>query len=294
MLDKELARILAEEEEIRRKDREEYPMPDFLRNAGGARGFNWAVTGESGAGKSSFVNWLLGRVLAQTGTKQTTSKPTPYEVTPVKAWDLPGAGTQDFPHKKYIASMGLRYFDLVFLVCNGRWREHDMLIYQGLKKHNVPVFVIRTKADIGIIHGQEDNPPITATATVESLLAEARVQGFASEDVYIVTTKPGKLGNFPDVQNLIDNDRLCKSIAEHQHKVRGAAASPNNSSEGGKPLLSEPGQPPSQTYAHGQRSFSSQTSAACLVPAGVHRQSGIPATRLRSGLLSIILRRAHF
>lgn len=65
----------------------------------------------------------------------------------MKIWDMPGAGTKTFPKETYIPKMGLRYFDVVFVVSAGRWKEHDMAIIKELEKHKVPHFVVRTKVD---------------------------------------------------------------------------------------------------------------------------------------------------
>uniref|UniRef100_A0A4W5MD96 IRG-type G domain-containing protein n=1 Tax=Hucho hucho TaxID=62062 RepID=A0A4W5MD96_9TELE len=80
--------------------------PDLLENVT----LNISVTGESGAGKSTFVNALLGlrdgdKGAAETGVIKITMKPIRYShhtMPNVKIWDLPGIGTPNFKAKKYL------------------------------------------------------------------------------------------------------------------------------------------------------------------------------------------------
>ncbi|MCI4376289.1 hypothetical protein PGIGA_G00186540 [Pangasianodon gigas] len=71
---------------------------------------NIAVTGESGSGKSTFINAFRGlgdedEDSAETGVVETTTVPTayPYPKFPnVKLWDLPGIGTPRFKADEYL------------------------------------------------------------------------------------------------------------------------------------------------------------------------------------------------
>lgn len=69
-----------------------------------------AVTGESGTGKSSFINAIreLGdedEAAAKTGVTETTTEPTRYQhptMPNVMLWDLPGIGTPKFKARSYL------------------------------------------------------------------------------------------------------------------------------------------------------------------------------------------------
>lgn len=71
---------------------------------------NIAITGESGSGKSTFINAFRGlgdedEGSAETGVVETTTEPTvyPYPKFPtVKLWDLPGIGTPRFKADEYL------------------------------------------------------------------------------------------------------------------------------------------------------------------------------------------------
>jgi predicted GTPase len=76
---------------------------------------NIAVTGESGAGKSSFINALRGvehggEDAAPIGMLETTMQRTPYKhpnFPKVIIWDLPGTGTINFQPKHYLEKVKL-------------------------------------------------------------------------------------------------------------------------------------------------------------------------------------------
>src|SRR5258708_4160345 len=71
---------------------------------------NVALIGETGVGKSSLVNAIVGRKVAQTGaTGETThqAQAVPHEeVDGLVFWDLPGCGTPNQPRATYIEKQG--------------------------------------------------------------------------------------------------------------------------------------------------------------------------------------------
>ena len=83
---------------------------------------NIAVTGESGAGKSTFVNAFRGidntdENAAPTDVVETTMKPDPYPhpIYPnVTIWDLPGIGTTKFPADQYLKHVVFEKFDFFY------------------------------------------------------------------------------------------------------------------------------------------------------------------------------------
>lgn len=215
---------LRKEEERLRKDREEYPLPTFLKDHGGIANPNWAVVGHSGQGKSSLVNLLAGQKVAEVGSRETTMEPTPYTIKGFsgKLWDLPGAGTATFPTGTYIQCMGLRYFDFVFVVSAGRWKEHDLAIIGELKRHGVPCFVVRTKVDIDITNELEDNG-VEPEVTLGKLRKESQLQDLAN--VYFITTKEKEAKRHTD---LYDNMRLLDALSVEMKHVRLGLSPPED------------------------------------------------------------------
>ena len=83
---------------------------------------NIAVTGESGSGKSTFLNAFRGidntdERAAPTGVVETTTKtvPYPHPIYPnVTLWDLPGIGTTKFPADQYLEYVEFEKFDFFY------------------------------------------------------------------------------------------------------------------------------------------------------------------------------------
>merc|ERR1712013_910710 len=98
--------------------------------------------------------------------------------------------------------MGLRYFDLVFIVSAARWKEHDKLLMKELERHKVPFFVLRTKVDLDIDSNYDDNG-IKPKETLELLRKECREAGL--DNVFFITKKKKELESHPE---WYDNEKL--------------------------------------------------------------------------------------
>ncbi|XP_052000677.1 interferon-inducible GTPase 5-like isoform X2 [Xyrauchen texanus] len=116
---------------------------------------NIAITGMTGAGKSSFVNSLRGlpnddERAAPTGTTETTMKSNmyPHPTMPnVKIWDLPGIGSPKFRAKKYLKDVKLHTYDFFLIVTSERFRENDIELAKAIQKNKKLFYFIRTKID---------------------------------------------------------------------------------------------------------------------------------------------------
>ncbi|XP_077068985.1 uncharacterized protein irgq1 [Siphateles boraxobius] len=114
-----------------------------------------AVTGESGAGKSSLINVFLGlnpddTRAAPTGAVETTKQPTMYphsNLPHVRLWDLPGMGTPSFTSKSYVKTMNFDLYDMFMVVISERVRENNMLLIDEIGQQKKPFYFIRTKVD---------------------------------------------------------------------------------------------------------------------------------------------------
>jgi len=152
-----------------------YPVPDFLQKSGYESTVNIAVTGNSGVGKSLFINTVRGvrhadPTWAPVGVGDTTRDPVWYDLPKeprVRLWDLAGAlASSEAPARRepwdrssidsYIRTVGLRYFDVVLLLSSGRLTETEIEVSRELKFREVPFFFVRTKLDWDIENSHED------------------------------------------------------------------------------------------------------------------------------------------
>ncbi|KAH3888989.1 hypothetical protein DPMN_013035 [Dreissena polymorpha] len=104
-----------------------------MNNAWRKMEINIAITGESGSGKSSFINALRNMKAgdegaAEIGATETTTEPKAYSFKDsenVKIWDLPGVGTPKFPKETYLEKIDIESYDFIMLVSCSRYKEND-------------------------------------------------------------------------------------------------------------------------------------------------------------------------
>ena len=131
------------------KDRVEY-NPEKL---------HFAVCGTSGSGKSTLINAFRGLkkgegAFAEVGVTETTLKvtryPDPRSEIPFSRfvwYDIPGAGTTAVPDWEYFNEQGLFVFDFIVMVYDVRFTKIDVGIIENCYRFNIPVFIVRSKAD---------------------------------------------------------------------------------------------------------------------------------------------------
>ncbi|KAG5276785.1 hypothetical protein AALO_G00109700 [Alosa alosa] len=116
---------------------------------------NIGVTGNSGAGKSSFVNAIRGlsnddEGAAETGVTETTQAPTPFThptMPNVTIWDLPGIGTPKFKAKTYLSDVHFERYDFFIILTSERFKENDISLAKAIKKKKLLFYFIRSKID---------------------------------------------------------------------------------------------------------------------------------------------------
>ncbi|XP_025030043.1 interferon-inducible GTPase 5-like [Python bivittatus] len=125
-----------------------------------------AVTGEVGAGKSTFVNAVLGINdedfhAAKTGVVETTTLPTPYHhphLPNVRLWDLPGIGTPCFQAKKYLQLVGFEKYDFFIIVASERFRENHAELARAVGAMGKRFYFVRSKIDQDLQASQQRRP----------------------------------------------------------------------------------------------------------------------------------------
>uniref|UniRef100_A0ABM5ERV6 Interferon-inducible GTPase 5-like n=1 Tax=Pogona vitticeps TaxID=103695 RepID=A0ABM5ERV6_9SAUR len=117
-----------------------------------------AITGRSGAGKSSLVNALRGMAdnekdSSETGVTETTRevKEYPHPTMPkVTIWDLPGIGTPEFTAENYLKQVNFSRYDFFLIVAAGRFTEHDTQLAREIQKMKKKFYYVSTKIDLNI------------------------------------------------------------------------------------------------------------------------------------------------
>ncbi|XP_060113687.1 interferon-inducible GTPase 5-like [Heteronotia binoei] len=114
-----------------------------------------AVIGESGSGKSSFVNAIRGLGdeddgSAPTGVVKTTVKPTPYlhpKHPKVTVWDLPGIGTPNFQSDTYLEQVNFSRYDFFILIASERFKANHAHLAKEIEKQGKRFYFVRSKVD---------------------------------------------------------------------------------------------------------------------------------------------------
>ncbi|XP_065138325.1 interferon-inducible GTPase 5-like [Paramisgurnus dabryanus] len=119
---------------------------------------NIGVTGESGSGKSTFVNAFRGlgdedEDAAVTGVVETTMDPEVFlhpKSKNVKVWDLPAIGTPNFKASEFLEQVKFERYDFFIIIASDRFKEcHTQLAKEIMGKEKLFYFV-RSKIDCSI------------------------------------------------------------------------------------------------------------------------------------------------
>ncbi|XP_074548529.1 interferon-inducible GTPase 5-like [Halichoeres trimaculatus] len=197
---------------------------------------NIAITGETGSGKSTFVNAIRGvgdddEEAAPTGVVETTMEATPYlhpNFTNVKLWDLPGVGTMNFTAAKYLKEVGLEKFDFFIIVSADRFRENDVKLAKEIQKMKKEFYFVCSKIDVDIENEKrkrEFNEEKTLKQIRDNCTQGLQDQGFESPQVFLVSSRELHLYDFPLLVETLERE-----LPDHK-KNAFLLAMPNTSLE---------------------------------------------------------------
>ncbi|XP_068098107.1 interferon-inducible GTPase 5-like [Hyperolius riggenbachi] len=152
---------------------------------------NIAITGESGTGKSTFVNVIRGlsdedEGAAETGVVETTAEPTAYshpDYENVKWWDLPGIGTPNFKAEDYLEAVNFSFYDFFIIISSQRFKECNLQLALAIQQMGKKFYFVRSKVDEDIYSTKKRKPK---SFDEEALLKKIRAdctENFAKEDI---------------------------------------------------------------------------------------------------------------
>lgn len=196
-------------------------LSDQVLDAQQQQCINVGVLGNSGTGKSSLLRLVLSKFPTPTDQRlpescaegDGTRVPTPYQIFPenprkIHLWDIPGQGTSMFKAKTYLRDMGLKYFDVIFVATDGRWKENDENLVSAINDAGIRCMVVRTKVDQAVEDCFYDRGMAQDEALehVFSTLSKHLQGKLPTGSLHLVTTEPNL--SFGSV------DPLCKQVRE--------------------------------------------------------------------------------
>ncbi|KAJ3595246.1 hypothetical protein NHX12_004550 [Muraenolepis orangiensis] len=177
-----------------------------------------AVTGESGSGKSTFVNAFRGidnrdDRAAPTDVVESTMvlKAYPHPKNPnVTVWDLPGIGTTKFPADQYLKHIGFEKFDFFIIVSSDRFRENDAMLAQEIKKMDKTFYFVRAKIDSNLLSAEKSQKKYNEEKTLQKIkdncIQGLEEQGVMAPHVFLVSNFDLQLYDFPTLQETMERD----------------------------------------------------------------------------------------
>ncbi|XP_048355966.1 uncharacterized protein LOC125434527 [Sphaerodactylus townsendi] len=186
-------------------------------NALGKTTLDIAVTGVSGAGKSSFVNSVRGlsdfdEDAAPTDVIEGTKEPKgyPHPTFPhVTIWDLPGIGTATFKAEEYLEKVNYNQYDFFVIVASNRFTEHDVQLSRAVQEMRKRFYYVRPKMDFSI-RNEKIKPDFNEEATLQNVrkycfdnLVQA---GIPSPEIFLISNWYRDKYDFPHLQRTLENE----------------------------------------------------------------------------------------
>ncbi|ERE68971.1 interferon-inducible GTPase 1-like protein [Cricetulus griseus] len=201
------------------KERMPYPHPKLPLNI--------AVTGETGTGKSTFINALRGmgqedEGAAPTGVTEETMERMSYKhpkLPQVTIWELPGIWSTSFPPQSYLKTMKFSEYDFFVIISASRFKEYHVQLAKAITMMKMNFYFVRTKIDNDLANEQRSKPK---TFNEENVLKRIRddcskhlKKALSREpQIFLVSNFDVSDYDFPKLQTA-----LLGELSAHKHHV---------------------------------------------------------------------------
>uniref|UniRef100_A0A3B3S8L9 Interferon-inducible GTPase 5-like n=1 Tax=Paramormyrops kingsleyae TaxID=1676925 RepID=A0A3B3S8L9_9TELE len=187
---------------------------------------NIAITGESGSGKSSFINAFRGIgdddeiISAPTGVVETTMEPKsyPYPKYPsVQLWDLPGIGTPNFKADTYLQDVEFKRYDFFIIIASERFRSSNVQLAMEIQKMKKRFYFVRCKIDENI-RAEKRKKTFDHDKTLKTIRDDCikglQKQGLTSPTVFLISSFELGGYDFPLLEGTME-----KELPKHKRHV---------------------------------------------------------------------------
>ncbi|KAK7139238.1 hypothetical protein R3I93_016389 [Phoxinus phoxinus] len=186
---------------------------------------NIGVTGESGSGKSTFVNAFRGlgdeeEGSAETGPVETTMEPEVYlhpKYKNVKVWDLPGIGTPNFKADKYLKLVQFERYDFFIIIASERFREWHTQLAKEIMRMGKKFYFVRSKID-SCITAEKRKKTFDQKKMLDTIREDCKngLRKIGIEDPVVFLISGWELGKYDF--NLLQ-ERMEKELPHHKRRV---------------------------------------------------------------------------
>ncbi|XP_050786288.1 uncharacterized protein LOC127038011 [Gopherus flavomarginatus] len=175
---------------------------------------NVAITGESGCGKSSFINAMLGlddddKDAAKVDVVETTMEPTPYphpKHPNITMWELPGIGMPSFRPDRYLQQVNFACYDFFIIIASERFRSTHADLAQEIHRLEKKFFFVRSKVDVDLQNEKSFSEGRILQKIRDDCVTWFQGEGMSSPQVFLVSRWEFGKYDSPQLQETLADD----------------------------------------------------------------------------------------
>ncbi|XP_067401794.1 interferon-gamma-inducible GTPase 10-like [Emydura macquarii macquarii] len=182
--------------------------------------FSIAIAGESGSGKSSFINAIGGlgdedKDAAETGVMEVTKEPAQYchPMYPmVFFWDLPGIENPDFQPDAYLKQVNFRHYDVFIIIASERFRANHIKLAQEIQRMGKKFYFVHSKVDLDLKnekHKKRMNKETILEKIRNDCVSNLSGEGMSSPQVFLFSSRKFQKYDSPKLQKTLLKE-LCR------------------------------------------------------------------------------------